>query len=42
MPEAVSRRCLRECALSEEEYIAVGNPDNDGEERLAGLESKIS
>ena len=23
-------------------YIAAGNPDNDGEQRLAGLESKIS
>ena len=23
-------------------YIAAGTPDNDGEQRLAGLESKIS
>ena len=23
-------------------HIAAGNPDNDGEQRLAGLESKIS
>ena len=54
MPKGVLRSCLRYSALPEKRgdlrgaidavkgYIAAGNPDNDGEQRLAGLESKIS